>query len=210
MCCESDLFQRSHSADDEVTKNATHMTATTDAAVSLHPHASICSLEVFHCRTALLWSLYKSVPLTWQESVWLASNMLDICYALTHAHLSSLLHWSVHHQPVNWTSTIQYIYSMCPSLKANCKTKTSFHFPLWGKYLILAVIPEGILYWLHLLPAGSAYFSSHNLAYCIIGTTLLSVCPSFLSMTVLWVDRAVISSNGSNAQKLLSIEDDTY
>lgn len=133
MCCESDLFQRSHSVDDEVTKNASHMTAITDAAVSPHPHASICSLEVFHCRTALLKSLHKSVPLTRQESVWPASNMLDICYVLTHAHLSSLLHWSVHYQPVNWTSTIQYIYSMCPSLKANCKTKTSFHFPLWGK-----------------------------------------------------------------------------
>ena len=100
---------------------------------------------------------------------------------------------------------LQYsISTVCvPVQKLIVKQRPHFTFLFGEKYLILAVIPEGILYWLHLLPAGSAYFPSHNLAYCIIGTALLSVCPSFLFMTVLWVDWAVISSNGYRVWHIL-------
>lgn len=52
--------------------------------------ASICLLYLFPF--GLLYSLYKGMPLTWQNIVWLASNERGIYHMVSHAQLSSLLH----------------------------------------------------------------------------------------------------------------------
>lgn len=134
------------------------------------------------------------MPLAWQGSVWLASNMWDIyciIQSLMHIFPVCCIDPSIASLSIG---LLQYSRPMCPSLKASCKIQTSFLYPLWEQ-----IFNSGSYSLRDSLLAPSTYSLLDLLtSRVILQLTLLSAPPLFLCIPVFLVHYSVLDGLGSN------------